>query len=140
MHLSYNGETFYQNHKKAVHTHGTTSLGNLDNTVLALGGYKVNNPELELYDIGTDTWTVKTPYPYCTFIYRYAVVSRGSSVYIIGGQCNGGVYASRIAKYTEDEWTEVGNLQTGKYAPRAISNGDRFYVVGGRGTYSSTQP
>ena len=47
MNFSYNGETFVQNHKNTVHTHGSSSLGNLDNKVLALGGYKVNNPELE---------------------------------------------------------------------------------------------
>ena len=68
-------------------------------------------------------------------IYRYAVVSRESSVFIIGGYCDNSA-TTRIAKYTLDQWTQVGNLQTGRHAPRAIQNGDRIYVVGGEGTQS----
>ena len=72
-------------------------------------------------------------------IYRYAVISRASSVLIIGGSCDISV-TSRIAKYTLvpslDTWTEVGNLQKTRYGARAISNGDRIYVVGGEETQS----
>ena len=61
------------------------------------------------------------------------MISRESSVFIIGGMCDS-AYTSRIAKYTLDTWTEVGNLQTTRKGSRAISNGDRIYVVGGEGT------
>ena len=64
------------------------------------------------------------------------MVNRESSVLIFGGNCDESKYTSRIAKYTLDKWTEVGNLQTGRYGPSAISNGDRIYVVGGDGTFS----
>ena len=41
---------------------------------------------------------------------------------------------SRIAKYTLDEWTEVGNLQTSRRAHRATADGNgRVFVVGGEG-------
>ena len=69
-------------------------------------------------------------------IYRYAVVSRKSSVFIFGGNCDSERSSSRIAKYTLDQWTEVGNLKAGRYGPSAISNGDRIYVVGGDGTFT----
>ena len=60
----------------------------------------------------------------------YAVVSRESSVLIIGGKCD---YqgTARIAKYTLDNWEHVGNLQRHREGHGAISNGDRIYVVGG---------
>ena len=49
---------------------------------------------------------------------------------IIGGFCDG-IGSSHIAKYTLDEWELVGNLQRGRQGHRAISNGDRIFVVGG---------
>ena len=71
-------------------------------------------------------------------IYRYAAVSSGSSVLIIGGGCDGdtGWGSTRIAKYTIDKWELVGNLQKDRFSPRAIVNLDRIVVVGG----SSLQP
>ena len=45
----------------------------------------------------------------------YGVISRKSSVLIIGGLCD-------------------GNLQNSRQQHRAIANDDRIYVVGGEGT------
>ena len=63
---------------------------------------------------------------------RYGVISRKSSVLIIGGRIDG-KDSSLIAKYTIDKWELVGNLQTPRNGHRAIANGDRIYVVGGHG-------
>ena len=63
-------------------------------------------------------------------ISRYGVISRKSSVLIIGGECDG-TYSSLIAKYTIDKWERVGNLQNSRAIHRAIANEDRIYVVGG---------
>ena len=62
----------------------------------------------------------------------YGVISRKSSVLIIGGYCDGSSTSS-IAKYTIDKWERVGNLQELRFAHRAIANEDRIYVVGGNG-------
>ena len=146
------------NHPDTVNDHYATSLGNIDNKVLAVGGYlssTTGNNKVELFDTDTNQWTTKTSFPFCSSrfaqiipicfvqvlsdknirfrIYRFAVISRDSSVFIIGGGCDSS-HTSRIAKYTLDAWTEVGNLQTTRYGPRAIQNGDRIYVVGGIGT------
>ena len=61
------------------------------------------------------------------------MVSRESSVLIIGGQCDDFRGSSRIVKYqsNSDTWLQVGNLQSERYGPRAILNGDRIFVVGG---------
>ena len=66
-------------------------------------------------------------------IFRYGVISRKSSVLIIGGYCDGSA-SSSIAKYTINKWEVVGNLQKPRYAHRANANEDRIYVVGGSGT------
>ena len=63
----------------------------------------------------------------------YGVISRKSSVLIIGGRCDGSS-SSLVAKYTIDKWAHVGNLQKSRREHRAIANGDRIYVVGGIGS------
>ena len=60
------------------------------------------------------------------------MVSRDDSVLMIGGWCDG-TPSCRVAKYTLDKWTEVGNLQSNRFAHRSINNGDRIFVVGGYG-------
>ena len=60
-------------------------------------------------------------------------MSRASSVLILGGSCDD-IDSSLIARYTLDKWEQVGNLQQARNGHRAISNGDRIYVVGGYGT------
>ena len=51
----------------------------------------------------------------------------------MGGQCDGSD-SSLIARYIINKWERVGNLQNSRRGHRAISNGDRIYVVGGSGT------
>ena len=70
-------------------------------------------------------------------VYWYGLVSRQSSVLIIGPRCDTSVNHSLIAKYTQwDKWERVGNLQHSRTLHRAIGNGDRIYVVGGSGMWS----
>ena len=61
---SYNGKD-YTNHPDTVASHFTTSLGNIDNKVLVVGGAYSEN-EVEMLDIDSDTWSSKTSYPYCS--------------------------------------------------------------------------
>ena len=123
------------NHPDTVFDHNYTSLGNIANKVLAVGGNSSGNNQVEIFDIETNRWTTNSSFAFCSRIFRYAVVSRESSAFIIGGNCDSS-YTSRIAKYKLDSWTDVGNLQTTRYGPSAIQNGDRIYVVGGSGTQS----
>ena len=70
---------------------------------------------------------------YALSISHYGVISRKSSVLIIGGECDG-LSSSLVAKYTIDQWQRIGNLQNLRRQHRAIANGDRIYVIGGQGT------
>lgn len=58
------------------------------------------------------------------------MINLESSVMIIGGDCDFTI-TSMIAKYTNNDWEHVGNLQSPREGHRAIVNENRIYVVGG---------
>ena len=60
---SYNGKT-YINHPDTVSDHHLTTLGNINNQVLAVGGVSQNNNQVEIFDIVSNTWTTKTRFPF----------------------------------------------------------------------------
>ena len=62
--LSYNGKD-YSDHPSAVNDHYATTLGNLDNNVLAVGD-GVSGNKVELFDISTNTWTTKSSFSSCS--------------------------------------------------------------------------
>ena len=64
--FSYNGEK-YTNHPKSVNDHYLTTIGDIENKMLALGGgFSTGNTKVELFDINSNTWTTKTSYPFCS--------------------------------------------------------------------------
>ena len=62
---SYNGVDF-SDHQSAVNDHHATTLGNLDNKVLAVGGWSTDNNEVELFDTSSNVWTTKSPLSFCS--------------------------------------------------------------------------
>ena len=62
--LSFNGND-YTNHRDTVNDHNWTSLGNINNKVLAVGGSNTDNKKVEMFDINSNTWTTKASFPYC---------------------------------------------------------------------------
>jgi len=63
--FSYNGE-LYTDHPNSVNSHYQTTLGDIENKVLAVGGYSSNNNKVELFDISSNTWSTKTSFPFCS--------------------------------------------------------------------------
>ena len=63
--FSYNGEK-YTNHPSTVNDHYDTTLGNIENKILAVGGRATDTNKVELFDIDSNKWTTKTPFPYCS--------------------------------------------------------------------------
>ena len=61
--LSYNGEK-YSNHPDSVNEHYCTSLGNIENKVLAVASAIPYHDKVELFDIESNTWTMKTSFPF----------------------------------------------------------------------------
>ena len=68
--FSYNGEK-YTDHPDSVNDHYWTTLGDIENNILAVGGGYVGVPstennKVELFDINSNKWTPKAPFPFCS--------------------------------------------------------------------------
>ena len=61
--FSYNGKQ-YTNHPNSANNHYDTTLGDIENKILAVGDRRGN--KVELFDISSNTWTTKTSFPYCS--------------------------------------------------------------------------
>ena len=62
LYLSYDGKEF-EIHPDSVYSHNPTTLGNIENQAIAIGGGA--NTEVELFNIANNTWTTQTQFPYC---------------------------------------------------------------------------
>lgn len=62
---SYNGGSF-TNHPNAASKHFQTTLGDLENKILAVGGYSTSNKIVEVFDISSNKWSTKTAFPWCS--------------------------------------------------------------------------
>ena len=60
--FSYNGEK-YSDHRNSLYDHKYSSLGDIENKILAVGGSLGN--EVEQFDINSNTWTTKVSFPFC---------------------------------------------------------------------------
>ena len=65
-------------------------------------------------------------------IFAYTTVTTSQGALIIGGY-DGSVVAT-VACYNNTGWSRLDDLQSARYAHRAIVNGDKVYVIGGRFT------
>ena len=63
--LSYNGEK-YTDHPNSVNDHYLTTLGDIENKVLAVGGRYTGNTKVEIFDINSNKWTTKTSFPFAS--------------------------------------------------------------------------
>ena len=67
----------------------------------------------------------------------YATVTTSQGALIIGGYCSfcsPDYYVATVASYNENGWKQLDDLQSTRYAHRAIVNGDKVFVIGGSGT------
>ena len=63
--LSYNGEK-YTDHPSSVNDHYLTTLGDIENKILAVGGGTSSNNKVELFDISSNKWASKASFPFCS--------------------------------------------------------------------------
>ena len=54
------------NHPSSVNDHYCTTLGAIENKILAVGGYYTHNNKVELFDISSNTWKAKTGFYFCS--------------------------------------------------------------------------
>ena len=65
-------------------------------------------------------------------IYGYATVTTSQGALFIGGY--GGSEVTTVACYNSKGWSKLDDLQSVRQYHRAISNGNKVYVIGGSGT------
>ena len=65
-------------------------------------------------------------------IYAYATVTTSQGALFIGGY--GGAEVATVACYNNAGWSKLDDLQSTRHYHRAIVNGDKVYVVGGKDT------
>ena len=67
--FSYNGEK-YTDHPNSANDHYLTTLGDIENKVLAVGGGSgggsPNTNKVEMFDINSNKWTTKTSFPFAS--------------------------------------------------------------------------
>ena len=59
----------YTNHPDSVNSHYGTTLGDIENKILAVGEYfmhSLKNNKVELFDISSNKWSTKTSFPFCS--------------------------------------------------------------------------
>ena len=61
--FSYDGIIFH-NHADSKNGHFRTTLANIEDALLAVGGFGPNNNKAEILDISSNTWTEVADYPY----------------------------------------------------------------------------
>ena len=67
--FSYNGEK-YTDHPNSANDHYLTTIGDIENKILAVGGsssdFSTANTKVELFDINSNKWTTKTSFPFAS--------------------------------------------------------------------------
>ena len=72
--FSYDGFIFH-NHADSKNTHYYTTLANIDNSLLAVGGHDPNTNKAEILDISSNIWTEIADYPYHdTYVFRISQI------------------------------------------------------------------
>ena len=66
-------------------------------------------------------------------IYAYATVTTNQGALFIGGSSGGNYEVTTVACYNSAGWSKLDDLQSARYYHRAITNGDKVYVIGGNG-------
>src|SRR5205807_6691348 len=96
---------------------------------------------VEVYDVLTDTWSVKSPMPIRNYLAAYATFN--GRIYVLGGG-DGSVALSSVYEYdpSSDSWRFLPPIQTARYeAVAGVANG-KIYLMGGSagsGALSSTE-
>ena len=66
-------------------------------------------------------------YPFLSYIGRYSTASSPDAAYIIGGYWSWNL----VVEFRNDQWTNLENLNKGRYAHGSITVGTGTMIVGG---------
>ena len=64
--FSYDGIGFSDYYSNATNDHYQTTLGNLNNQLVAIGSASKRNNIVETFDFESNTWTMQSEFSYCS--------------------------------------------------------------------------
>ena len=132
VHFKYDGKTV-STAPSSNYEHVYTSLGRLQNTPIAVGGYK---KKVEALQAGS--WSELADFPFVEInIYSYSMVTFDETLFIFGGVGYGhyldiAVKCSRIST-DGNMWTPAGSLMSPRRSHRSVVIGDTIMHIGGSG-------
>jgi N-acetylneuraminic acid mutarotase len=117
----------------------------LDGKLYLIGGLGASAGRLQVYDPATNQWTQRAAMPFSAGSSATAVI--GPQIYVAGGVMGstasdpaGTGSTARFARYSpgSDSWFELPPMPRGVNHAAASTDGELFYVFGGRGGKNDT--
>jgi N-acetylneuraminic acid mutarotase len=97
---------------------------------MARGDY--GDPFLQIYDIGTNTWSLGTPMP--TARWMHGSVKAGNSIYCIGGGWNNTISTNEAYDISTGTWTTKAPMPTPRSSLGVAAVDNKIYAIGGFGS------
>ena len=112
------------------YAHYMTSLGNLQNTPVAVGGWYPDNYHIEHFENGN--WKTKSDFSFVNdYIYYYSMATLDENLFLFGGTWDSFNDSNSVAKFNGEIWTMTHNLLEGRTLHRSIVQGNTIFHIGG---------
>ncbi|HYP15418.1 MAG TPA: kelch repeat-containing protein, partial [Bryobacteraceae bacterium] len=97
-----------------------------------IGGLGGAAGKVQIYDPGTNTWTLGADMPFAAGSSSTSVIN--GQIYVAGGIVSG-VTVTTAAKYNPvtNTWTSIAPMPLGRNHTAAATDGSKMYIFGGRG-------
>ena len=136
--------------------HAASGLGVYEGKPFVTGSFSPAHKKTEILDYGNQ-WNTVADYPFNSgnmlvsnsfeiiFIWfsricAWATTTTGDGLYILGGWVGNAGRSSIIAKYKNDQWYNVGNLNTLRSNHGVITSGSSTLVIGGNANFTPGKP
>merc|ERR1712062_931759 len=100
----------------------------------------MGNSEVEVLnkESGFLKWKKLQKYPFHSSLFHSSLVSINDSIIVLGGQTSNPSYiVSSVAKFKDNVWTGLGNLNQARHGHNSITFNSDILIVGGQGTLST---
>lgn len=99
------------------------------------GGFNTDGDKVQIYDPQTDSWSLGVDMPFWAGSPSSAVI--GDGIYVAGGIHSSVTIDSNAVYYpSSNTWQTLAPMPAGRNHAAGASDGERFYIFGGRGNGS----
>lgn len=112
---------------------GGASAVSVNNKIYVIGGINWLNGkmnDLQVYDLATDSWTIKMPMPTARSDFAIGLVN--NKIYVIGGDKGSGISNTvEVYNIATDSWTTKANMLTPRRHLFGAVVNNKIYAIGG---------